>query len=78
MPEPSLHPTDGYLPSEIDAMRKQEGLPSLDDVIAGNAFRNTLLPRADANTSGFPLWHGWAIMDAFLAGIEYSRNQKPK
>lgn len=43
---------------------------------AGSAFRQELIERADArDSSGSPLWHGWAIMEAFLAGIDYARSQ---
>lgn len=44
--------------------------------MAGNAFRDTLVPRADSDSHGAPLWHGWAIMDAFLAGIDHARSIK--
>ena len=51
----------------------------LKDIVAGDAFRNTLLARADARTVGgnYPLWHGWAIMDAFLAGAAFARSKPP-
>lgn len=52
--------------------------PSIDDLRAGNAFRDTLVPRADAERDSAPLWHGWAIMDAFLAGAEHARRQQQK
>lgn len=48
----------------------------IKELQAGNAFRDTLVPKADAYANGHaPLWHGWAIMDAFLAGIDWGRNQ---
>jgi hypothetical protein len=43
------------------------------DISAGNKFRETLIPRADAKFADIPLWYGWALMDAFLAGAEYGR-----
>lgn len=60
-----------------------ESLPdkrqTLRDINASDAFRNTLLPRRDAVTDGgYPLWHGWAIMDAFLAGADYARSHEPQ
>lgn len=47
---------------------------TMDEFRAGNDFRDTLADRADAMApGGYPLWHGWAIMDGFLAGIKYAR-----
>ena len=45
----------------------------IEELQAGDAFVNTMVPRADSNNHGAPLWHGWVIMDAFLAGIDYAR-----
>jgi len=50
----------------------------LDDLQAGDAFRATLIPKADAYDGQAPLWYGWALMDAFLAGAKYAREQKPE
>lgn len=68
----------GYPQSEIDKMRREEGLPSIaavadGDLEAGDSFRNSLVPHADAMQGSAPLWFGWAIMDAFLAGAEHAR-----
>jgi hypothetical protein len=46
---------------------------SSEDIVAADKFRCSLLPRADAGGQGFPLWHGWALMDAFLAGVDHAR-----
>ena len=48
----------------------------IEDLQAANAFRDTMVPRADSDWHGAPLWHGWAIFDAFLAGMDYARKQK--
>jgi hypothetical protein len=45
----------------------------IEELQAGNAFRETLIPRADDKAN--LMWHGWAIMDAFLAGIDWARAQ---
>lgn len=46
------------------------------DLLAGEAFRNSMVSRADVQ--GFaPLWYGWVIMEAFLAGVDYARAQQP-
>lgn len=35
-----------------------------------------MVERADMMNHDAPLWYGWVIMDAFLAGIDYARNQE--
>jgi hypothetical protein len=45
----------------------------IEDLLAGDEFRRRLKPRADAWNGPAPLWHGWAVMDAFLAGIDHAR-----
>jgi hypothetical protein len=45
----------------------------IEEIIAGDNFRDTLVPRADWHHIGAPVWYGWAIMDAFLAGIDWVR-----
>lgn len=42
---------------------------------AAYAFRDSLVPRADHHSGGgrYPMWHGWAIYDAFLAGADFAR-----
>jgi hypothetical protein len=47
----------------------------LADLLAANAFRETLMEKADAFDHGSPLWHGWAIFDSFLAGLDHARAQ---
>ena len=48
-------------------------MPPVSLLKAGNAFRDSLIARADAYALHAPLWHGWAIMDAFIAGAEYGQ-----
>ena len=51
----------------------------IEDLAAGDNFRDTLVPLADFQSASGPAWFGWAIMDAFLAGAAYGRaNPKPK
>lgn len=45
----------------------------IEELEAGDTFRIGLVPRADAYSGPYPLWHGWAILDAFLARIDYAR-----
>ncbi len=49
----------------------------IEDLEAANAFRATLLAQADSHQGGAPLWHGWAIFDAFLAGLDHARRPAP-
>jgi hypothetical protein len=44
-------------------------------IVAGAAYRSTLLTRADGTLNGCPFWHGWAIMDAFLAGVAHTQKK---
>lgn len=45
----------------------------IEELQAGDAFVNSMVHRADAYAGRAPLWHGWVIMEAFLAGIDYAR-----
>lgn len=81
---------DGMRAALIAARRVQpkQDAPSpdvagLDEAIAaGSDFRDALVTRADGYNGIAPLWHGWAIMDAFLAGAAWraalSRLTPPK
>ncbi len=44
-----------------------------DDIAAGDAFRKSVIDRADSSNAGAPLWYGWVIMEAFLAGVDHGR-----
>lgn len=49
----------------------------IEELKAGDDFRQSVLTRSDdASNGGAPLWHGWVIMDAFLAGIDWARAQE--
>lgn len=50
----------------------------IEELDAGNSFRSDLVPKADDDRHGAPLWHGWALMDAFLAGIDWARENDRK
>jgi hypothetical protein len=47
----------------------------IEDLEAANEFRKTMIARADAQHGAAPLWHGWALFDAFLAGMDHARSQ---
>lgn len=48
-------------------------MPPIEELLAGEAFRETLRAKADDKVN--LLWYGWAIMDAFLAGIQWERQR---
>lgn len=52
--------------------RNQADRP-IEELKAADAFRSSLKERADDWRGPAPLWHGWALFDAFLAGIDYAR-----
>lgn len=45
----------------------------IDIILAGDEFRTSLIGRADAHHGPAPLWYGWALMDAFKAGVKWAR-----
>ena len=42
--------------------------PSIGLLVQAAAFVQAMEPRADSRPMGCPLWHGWAIREAWLAG----------
>lgn len=46
---------------------------SLEENIAAYVFRASLIPRADDPKN--LLWHGWALFDAFIAGIRWQQQR---
>jgi len=48
----------------------------IEDIQAGDEFRKSLIKLADDWKGPAPLWHGWALMDAFLAGIDYAQRKR--
>lgn len=46
---------------------------------AAVAFRDSLTSKADAHHAGtYPLWHGWALFEAFIAGAKWQAKQSKK
>ena len=45
----------------------------IEELKAAADFVNTMVPKADKQNGVFPLWYGWALHDAFWAGIEWAR-----
>ncbi len=53
--------------------------PSYNDLAAATAFSDSMVSRADATDRGaYPLWHGWALREAFLAGLAHERERLDK
>lgn len=51
--------------------------PSYEELKAADEFVATLVPRADDMKGGYyPLWHGWALRDAFYAGVRFAASEQ--
>jgi hypothetical protein len=49
------------------------------EVIAAYQFVDKMVSEADnIDTPGAPLWHGWALREAFLAGVKWAKKEKEK
>jgi hypothetical protein len=46
------------------------------DVVAAYAYVDSVLDTKDATLGLAPLWHGWALREAFLAGASHARRSK--
>lgn len=45
-----------------------------EEADAALAFRESVVDRADMHQpSGYPLWYGWVIVEAFRAGAQWQR-----
>lgn len=53
-------------------MQSTEERHRTDPLLAASEYREKQVTRADAHDP-FPLWHGWVIVNAFLAGIEWQK-----
>lgn len=56
-----------------------ESEAAIEEIAASYAFRDTLVDRADrhaAHGQGAPLWHGWALHEAFMAGVRWERERQ--
>lgn len=54
--------------------KKTEVKRPIEELVAADDLVQSLTDRADARNSIYPLWHGWALREAFLAGIDYARS----
>ena len=54
----------------------EDGKTLHPDRIAANNYVLSVVDTCDYKVSGvFPAWHGWALREAFLAGISYAQKQ---
>ena len=57
--------------------KQSRGIDSEDDAfVAGFDHVETMVPQADAHGDGVAFaWHGWALRDAFWAGVQWQRKK---
>lgn len=41
------------------------------EVLASYNFVEDMVPKADGEIGMAPVWHGWALREAFLAGVKF-------
>ena len=52
--------------------------PNTYDLKAAYDWREGMIERADGMLNGCSAWHGWAIVESFMAGMRYAESQKKK
>jgi hypothetical protein len=53
------------------------GLQPEATMLAAYAYVDTMISKADATTvQGAPLWHGWALREAWLAGYRHAEKER--
>lgn len=50
----------------------------IEELVAGEKCRTEMIKRADSWHHGAPMWFGWVVMEAFLAGVDYARQEAGK
>jgi len=51
--------------------------PTHPDVTAAYAYVDSVVDVADMHAGNSPAWHGWALREAFLAGVSHAENKTP-
>ena len=46
------------------------------NIKAASDYRDSVLDKADGTMNGYPAWHGWVIVEAYLAGLKAARQLK--
>lgn len=49
--------------------------PLSQDVLAAYDYVDRVADVADLKVGGAPAWHGWALREAFLAGVSHAENK---
>ena len=47
------------------------------DVNAAYDYVNSVIDVSDIHVGNSPAWHGWALREAFLAGVSYGESKAP-
>lgn len=55
-------------------MKTPKKQAEIEDIQAAAAFVDSMAPRADM-LGPYPLWHGWALREAYLAGLDAGREE---
>ncbi len=64
------------MPDNLPPLAASWGAPLVDlvpDLLKASAFRDTLRP--DGYLGAAHYWHGWAIVEAYLAGLRAGRQE---
>lgn len=56
-------------------LRREDAKGEPEALSGAYAFVDMMVDRRDDYANGGFLWHGWALRDAFLAGIEWERQR---
>lgn len=48
----------------------------IEDVVAADKWRRSVLSKQDGTVGPYPYWHGWVIVDAYVAGLEAGRKEQ--
>lgn len=51
--------------------------PIHPDVLAAYQYVDGVIDTADIHAGISPAWHGWAIREAFLAGVSHAESKMP-
>lgn len=70
-------PFDMHMRAALTTLRTPAGEPAEADewtpIEAGYRHVNSVLDRADGHLGSAPVWHGWALREAFVAGAKWQR-----
>lgn len=70
----NLKPLDQYPKRDLTPEHTKR-VPPNTDIAAAYQYITTVLDTSDYQPPGYA-WHGWALREAFLAGISYAQEQR--